>query len=342
MMREYVVHHPLELEMLVMEDAQVDALLETQMADVHKQRVLGIDPTISQHVTLSTLAELGRRKSWSEEKVSDEKSEIAQHLSRPLETVDYDNAIISYLKQLKNANKSGDAEAVIASVANAKECLYQLAKHKQWSKERIEAERTHLQFAIDKYNPQTPRANILKRVRNKFNYLGMLAVTGIGGKPEADDTHKKRKLVIGALGATAAVAVGAYFISQGHHVSVSGTHHHISGGQPTIAPTHISSGGMKPPGSHSVTPTQPGFHLPPHQTDPVIPPKQTVPATHMPTEALQTPGDTIWAHAKSHLGNHATAGQVKTYVDKILASNNLTFAKARLLRVGFKFTLPSS
>lgn len=57
------------------------------------------------------------------------------------------------------------------------------------------------------------------------------------------------------------------------------------------------------------------------------------------TETLSR-GDTIWYHAKAHLGKHANNQEITKYTSKILKLNHLDWEKAKHLAVGFKFKIP--
>lgn len=347
-MHEHANANPLLPELAAMNPAELATLLERQQNHVTDLRVLGADHTEAHQNAAATLAELAPRAVWSKQRQILEPAVLWQQANRPLLPTDYAQTITRYAQRAASARQADDQELTLSQTNYAKRCLQRSAVNQQWSKQHYHAEQAKLQAALDapvvaatnlQAVAETPRESRLQRMRNKLDYLGMLAVTKINNVPETTPAQqRKRRLVMSGLGALAGSVFVGYAAWHGHHISTGATQHTAVGLQPQPVSGTGSSDNLRANGLAAVPAPRHAAEVPLQQTGPGLPAPHNVqlPAT---TETVRA-NDTVWTAAKHRLGSDASDKQINAYVIKIFAANHLTNAKAHLLRVGSKLILP--
>ena len=325
---------------------EVDEHLSEKIAAAEEARILG-DNLGAAYATSDAqllLFAFGQKLGWSQERQAVEQDHFDQKLHQPLVDTDYDRWLTKYARDTSTANEAGDLLAAHRGLKNTTHCLTKLAELRGWTPQRLDTEISLLQGKVS--GLEVSRSHkLFKRMGKIKEALGTSALSTVvklsptpkvENKPaETEQVNRRKKVIVGVLG-VAAVAGAAYFASRGH---VFGGGHHTQAHE--ALNNHPSTGAttntISPPATHSNPPTivKPpviAHHLP------VAPQSPAAPALH--SELLTMRGDTIWAHAREHLGKRASNLQVSRLTDRILKQNHIL--SPRKLSVGFKFLMPKN
>lgn len=135
--------------------------------------------------------------------------------------------------------------------------------------------------------------------------------------------------------ARAATAAHQALLTEAHNLATLNAHAPEAHQVPELSSPFQAGHQLPHHTAHASQPSSGVAHHLPHRGAPEAQPLQAS------FEHLDHRGDTIWTHVQHHLGKHGPETRVRKFVDRILASNHLTYFRARFLPVGFRFKMPS-